>query len=143
MRYGDAAAFRQALEQRLKARASGDGARLSQDRKRVVFDRLLARIVAAAPDRWLLKGGFALDLRLFERARATKDVDLDWHATEEELLEAIIDAATYDAGDFYEFAIERSDTPEDPLGRMKWENGRPHVIRGEVPITPRGAAALP
>lgn len=29
------------------------------------------------------------------------------------------------------------------LGRMEWENGRPHVIRGEVPITPRGAAAPP
>jgi hypothetical protein len=116
MRYRDAAAFRQALEQRLKARAGGDGARLSQDRKRVVFDRLLARLVAAAPDRWLLKSGFALDLRLFERARATRDIDIDWHAAEEELLEAVIDAATYDPGDFFEFAIERSDTPEDRLG---------------------------
>jgi nucleotidyltransferase AbiEii toxin of type IV toxin-antitoxin system len=115
MRYRDAAAFRQALEQRLKARAGGDGARLSQDRKRVVFARLLARLVAAAPDRWLLKGGFALDLRLFQRARATKDVDLDWHAAEEELLEAVIDAATHDAGDFFTFAIERSDTRKTGL----------------------------
>jgi Nucleotidyl transferase AbiEii toxin, Type IV TA system len=116
MRYRDAAAFRQALEQRLKSRTSGDGARLSQYRKRVVFDRLLARLVAAAPDRWLLKGGFALDLRLRERARATKDVDVDWHATEGELLEAIIDTGTYDAGDFFEFAIERGDTLADRLG---------------------------
>lgn len=116
MRYRDAAAFRQALEQRLKARAGADGARLSRDRKRVAFDRVLARLAAVAPDCWLLKGGFALDLRLAERARATKDIDLDWHAAEEELLDALIDAATYDAGDFFEFAIERIDTPEDRLG---------------------------
>ena len=77
MRYRDAVAFRQALEQRLRAGA-GDGARLSRDRKRVAFDRLLVRLAAAAPDQWLLKGGFALDLRLAERARATKDIDLDW-----------------------------------------------------------------
>lgn len=71
MRYRDAVAFRQALEQRLKASA-GDGPRLSRDRKRVAFDRLLVRLAAAAPDQWLLKGGFALDLRLAERARATR-----------------------------------------------------------------------
>jgi hypothetical protein len=95
MRCRDAVAFRQALEQRLKARA-GDGMRLSRDRKRVAFDRLLARLAAVAPDQWLLKGGFALDLRLAERARATKDIDLDSHAAEEELLDALIDTATYE-----------------------------------------------
>jgi hypothetical protein len=116
MRYRDAVAFRQALEQRLKARAGGDGARLSRDRKRVAFDRLLARLAAAAPDQWLLKGGFALDLRLAERARATKDIDLDWHAAEEELLDTLIDAATYEAGDFFDFAIQRGGTPDDRLG---------------------------
>lgn len=43
MKYADAGAFRMALEQRLKDRAGGDGARLARDRKRVVFDRLLTR----------------------------------------------------------------------------------------------------
>lgn len=116
MRYGDARAFRVALEQRLKTGAAGDGARLSRERKYVVFDRLLARLAATAPDRWLLKGGFALDLRLAERARATKDIDIDWHAGEEELLDALIDAAAYDAGDFFEFTVERAGKPEDRLG---------------------------
>lgn len=68
MRYGDAAAFRQALEQRLRTRAAGDGARLARDRKRVAFERLLARLNEVAPGNWLLKGGFALDLRLADRA---------------------------------------------------------------------------
>jgi predicted nucleotidyltransferase component of viral defense system len=30
----------------------------------------------AAPHRWVLKGGFALDLRLGAKARSTKDIDL-------------------------------------------------------------------
>jgi hypothetical protein len=116
MRYQDPIAFRQALEQRLKDRAEGDGADLARNRKRVAFDRLLARLLAVAPRRWLLKGGFALDLRLSLRARSTKDVDIEWQADEEELLEALIEAASYDASDFFVFAIERAGAPGDRLG---------------------------
>lgn len=116
MRYRDAGAFRQALEQRLKTRAAGEGARLARDRKRVAFDRLLARLLAVAPGLWLLKGGFALDLRLADRARTTKDVDLDWRAGEDELSEALIDATAHDCGDFFAFAIERVGAPADRLG---------------------------
>lgn len=116
MRYMDATAFRQALEQRLKSRAQGDGARLARDRKRVAFDRLLARLLAVAPGQWLLKGGFALELRLTGRARATKDVDIDWRADEEQLLDTLIDAASHDAEDFFMFTAERTGTPEDRLG---------------------------
>ena len=92
MRYSDATAFRQALEHRLKARANGGGAGLARDRKRVAFDRLLARLLSVAPRQWLLKGGFALDLRLVDRARATKDIDIDWQADGDTLVEALIDA---------------------------------------------------
>ncbi|MCA1675259.1 MAG: hypothetical protein LC799_24735, partial [Actinobacteria bacterium] len=42
MKYRDAAAFRQALERRLKERAAGDGARLAHDRKRTEI-RVTAR----------------------------------------------------------------------------------------------------
>lgn len=116
MRYRDAAAFRQALEQRLKERAAGAGAHLARDRKRVAFDRLLARLVVVAADRWLLKGGFALDLRLTERARATKDIDLDWRDGEDVLLDTLLDAAAHDAGDFFAFHIERASPLGDQLG---------------------------
>ena len=116
MRYGDGGAFRQALEQRLKTRAGEDGARLARDRKRVAFDRLLARLATIAPDSWLLKGGFALDLRLAERARATKDVDLDWQAAEAELLDTLLEAAEWDAADFFSFNIERTGPPQDRFG---------------------------
>jgi hypothetical protein len=116
VRYQDATAFRQALEQRLKDRANGDGARLVRDRKRVAFDRLLARLLAVANGQWLLKGGFALDLRLTTRARSTKDIDIEWQAGEEELLDALLDAASHNAGDFFAFSIERAGVPEDRLG---------------------------
>ena len=116
MKYRDAGAFRMALEQRLKDRAAGDGARLARDRKRVVFDRLLARLLAVAEGRWLLKGGFALDLRLAARARSTKDIDVEWRAEEGELLDTLLDSAGHDAGDFFVFTIERAGAPEDRLG---------------------------
>lgn len=116
MRYEDATAFRQALEQRLKDRADGDGARLVRDRKRIAFDRLLVRLIAVADGQWLLKGGFALDLRLATRARSTRDIDIEWCAGEEELLDALLDAANHDAGDFFVFATERAGAPEDRLG---------------------------
>jgi nucleotidyltransferase AbiEii toxin of type IV toxin-antitoxin system len=116
VRYRDAAAFRTALEQRLKDRAAGDGAQLVRDRKRVAFDRLLARLLAVAGGCWLLKGGFALDLRLAARARSTKDVDIEWRAEESELLDTLLDAVGFDPGDFFVFAIERSGVPEDRLG---------------------------
>ena len=116
MKYRDETAFRQALQQRLKDRADGDGALLVRNRKRVAFDRLLARLLAVAKEQWVLKGGFALDLRLATRARSTKDVDIEWRAEETELLDVLLDAANYDAGDFFEFAIERAGVPEDRLG---------------------------
>lgn len=116
MKYRDETAFRQALQQRLKDRADGDGALLLRNRKRIAFDRLLARLLAVAREQWVLKGGFALDLRLAARARSTKDVDIEWRAEETELLDILLDAANYDAGDFFEFAIETAGVPEGRLG---------------------------
>jgi hypothetical protein len=116
MRYPTAAAFRRALEDRLKLLAGSDSARLARDRKRIVFDRLLARLVTVAPTAWVLKGGFALDLRLADRARTTKDIDLAWRAEEGELLDALLDAAARRLDDFFDFSLERADTTADALG---------------------------
>lgn len=116
MKYGTAPAFRRALEDRLKVRAGGHGARIARDRKRVAFDRFLARLVEVAAGEWVLKGGFALDLRLEDRARSTKDIDLAWHADEDELLDVLIDAAGHDVGDFFTFTVERTDDPPERFG---------------------------
>jgi len=116
MRYATPVAFRRALEDRLKLLTGNDTSRLARYRKRIVFDRLLARLVAAAPGAWLLKGGFALDLRLADRARTTKDVDLAWRAEETELLDVLLDAVALDLDDFFVFSLERSTTTPDLLG---------------------------
>jgi len=42
----------------------------------VVFDRLLAHLMQAQPDAWVLKGDLALQLRLGSQARTTKDMDV-------------------------------------------------------------------
>jgi hypothetical protein len=113
VRYSTAAAFRRALEERLKTRADGDPARIGRDRKRVVFDRMLARLAAVAPGTWVLKGGFALDLRLGGAARTTRDIDVAWRAGEEQVLDVLVEAAAYDLGDFFVFAVERGrEAPE-------------------------------
>jgi hypothetical protein len=80
MRYQDAVAFRAALDTRLnRMTPSSSPNAIARLRRLVAFDRLLARMLSVAPDAWLVKGGFALDLRLRERARFTRDLDLARH----------------------------------------------------------------
>ena len=73
--YATAAAFRVALETRLKSIAAAEGADLQRLRRQVSFDRLLARFFKKRNAPWLLKGGYAMELRL-RTARTTKDVDI-------------------------------------------------------------------
>lgn len=115
MRYESAVAFRTALEARLKAEQS-TGVGLSRLRKRVVFERLLARLVTVAPDAWILKGGFALELRLGSRARSTRDVDLDWLLGGDDVGALLRQAAALGLDDYFDFTIERSAAPEDLPG---------------------------
>ena len=74
--YDTAYAFRSALEARLRNVAEYQGTDLQRLRRRVAFDRLLARLFAEDEPPWLLKGGYALELRLHDRARATVDLDI-------------------------------------------------------------------
>ena len=76
MRDQSPAALRQALEERLKQREQQTGEPLIRLRKRVVFERCMARLQREEQSPWVLKGGFALELRLGDRARMTKDLDL-------------------------------------------------------------------
>ncbi len=101
--YRDAAAFRSAVEARL--RPSGeDTQRLN---RRVVVERLLARILAVDESVCiLLKGGSALEARLGSRARTTKDVDFE--ADDADRARDILErAVVHDLGDYFAFRIER------------------------------------
>jgi predicted nucleotidyltransferase component of viral defense system len=76
MRYTTSAAFRMALEERLRQRERETGEPLVRMRKRIVFERGMARLQKTTSNPWVVKGGFALELRLGLRARMTKDLDL-------------------------------------------------------------------
>ncbi len=109
MRYESAAAFRMALEQRMKTEAERTGSNLTRLRKRVAFELFLRRLAQAAPDRWVLKGALALDFRLGGASRSTKDIDLGRDDNEEAAIEDIAAAQRLRLDDFFAFAATRTD----------------------------------
>jgi hypothetical protein len=74
-KYTSARAFRTALEERLKVASITEQTDLNRLRRQVSFDRLLARLFREESPPWILKGGYALELR-FKDARSTVDIDL-------------------------------------------------------------------
>jgi len=106
--YATAGAFRRALEERLKRASLTDQIDPNRLRRQVSFDRLLARLFREEPAPWVLKGGYALELR-FKAARATVDIDLTLTAvvddTNQVVREMLQSAADVYLGDWFEFVI--------------------------------------
>ncbi|TXD37969.1 nucleotidyl transferase AbiEii/AbiGii toxin family protein [Lujinxingia vulgaris] len=99
--YTSPAAFKQALEQRLKQRPD-----LARQRQLLIFDRFLARVAGVLGEAVILKGGLALELRL-QHARTTRDVDLRVAGSPDQVLKSLRDAGRLDLGDFLTFAVAR------------------------------------
>jgi predicted nucleotidyltransferase component of viral defense system len=116
VRYETANAFRTALEQRLKNEAQATGVALLRLRKHVAFERFLARLAASESGGWVLKGAFALELRLGLRTRATKDIDLGRADDEEAATEHLNAATNVDLGDFFSFDARRTPALEAATG---------------------------
>jgi len=76
VRYETAAAFRRALTDHLNNRARREGVPVSRLQRQVTFERYLVRLFHGDGLRWVLKGGYALELRMPGTARATRDLDL-------------------------------------------------------------------
>ena len=74
--YSNAAAFRQALEARLRTVAEQRGVQLQGLRLKVAIERLLARLFSAASPPWLLKGGYTHIWTDRENKRSKDLVDL-------------------------------------------------------------------
>jgi hypothetical protein len=108
VRYATAAAFRTALEQRLLAAARQQDVPLVRLRKLVGFERLLARLMVVAPDRWILKGAVALHFRLGARFRTTKDMDLGRWDNERAATDDLVATEQVDLADHFRFAVERT-----------------------------------
>lgn len=159
--YETPAALRDALEARLIERSRAEGIDYQRLRRLAVFERLLVRLEAAEPGQWILKGGFALEVRLGGRARTTRDLDLavrDADADGARLRERLIDALSADPrGDGFRFEVGPA-TPisADLAGRPGWRfsircslagrsfgSVRVDVVARETDIAPTERVALP
>lgn len=120
MTYDTPNALRMALEQRLQNQARDSGLTLDRLRRRVVFQRVVTRLQRAEPGRWVLKGGMALEVRLGDGARLTKDIDLglrDEVLGADDLRDRLIETLGEDAdGDGFEFSVA-------PAQRMALDGG--------------------
>lgn len=112
-KYGTAGAFRRALEERLKKTSQTDQTDINRLRRQVSFDRLLARLFHEDSVPWVMKGGYALELR-FKTARSTVDIDLtmarvddapDSSDVNQAVREMLQEAASLSLGDWFEFTI--------------------------------------
>lgn len=110
-KYATATAFRRALEDRLRLISETEKLPIERLRREVAFDRFLARLFAEENAPWVLKGGYALELRIKE-ARVTKDIDMALREVlgkdkplNEAILEALEKAAAVDLADFFVFEI--------------------------------------
>jgi hypothetical protein len=125
MTYETAQALRMALEQRLLTRSKATEVSLDRLRRRVLFERIVSRLHSAEPGLWVLKGGMALEVRLRDKARLTKDIDLGLRgevADAEELRERLVEALAIDVDDdkFTLIAGPVKQLMEDDGGRLTW-----------------------
>lgn len=121
--------FRRSLEARLKVYADKNGQDLQRTRRKVAFERFLARIFHSESNNFVLKGGYAMELRL-SSARATKDIDLTClHRVDgsDTAIGAIIgqelrELAKEDLNDYFTFEIgkPRMDLDNAPYGGARY-----------------------
>ena len=134
--YDTPQAFRAALQARLRNVARQRGTDLQRLQRRVAFERLLARLFAEQDPPWLLKGGYALELRLPDRARSTLDLDLSVPEPERllsppagdeaarrdrdaEIYEQLQIAAERDLGDGFQFLVRLPKRTAMPGGGIR------------------------
>ena len=138
--YKTAGAFRTALESRLQTRAREEATDLQRLRRQVAFDRFLARMFSKGPKAaypWLLKGGYAMELRM-RAARTTKDIDLTLHdgtrlskdpgKRREEVRDMLQEAAATRFEDYFEFLV--GEAREDLEGAP--EGGSRYPVAGQM-----------
>jgi len=121
--------FRRSLEARLKSIATKNNQDLQRLRRKVAFERLLARIFHQDSDSFVLKGGYAMELR-FATARATKDIDLtclrridDPHFTIEEIIiRELRNLVKIDLKDYFVFEVgaAQMDLDNAPYGGARY-----------------------
>lgn len=83
----------------------------------VAIDRLLVRLRVAAQGRWVVKGGYANQLRRPDDARFTEDLDLKIDAAIDTAPELLAAGFAVDVGDDFSYEVAASPSPlEGPPG---------------------------
>jgi hypothetical protein len=133
--YDTPQAFRAALETRLRNMAQQGGIDLQRLQRRVAFERLLARLFSGDDPPWLLKGGYALELRFRDRARSTLDLDLSVpdparlaspslghteNQIDAQVREQVQIAAERDLGDGFQLRVRLSKRADLPGGGIRF-----------------------
>ncbi len=149
MKYATPAAFRNGLDAKLRETARQQNRPLNSLQRRVAFERFLARIFFRGDERWALKGGYALELRLAGRARTTVDIDLNVPPPPVgNLLSVLQEAAERDLQDFFGFTLQKvkHELQGPPLGGERFNVvallGKPYaqfaldVGQGDVTSSP-------
>ena len=127
--FKNATDFRKSLEARLKNIASKNAQDLQRLRRKVAFERFLARIFNSDSNGFVLKGGYAMELR-FAGARATKDIDLTCLYRVDNLnltidrviIQELQELVKIDLNDFFTFEIgqARMDLDNAPYGGARY-----------------------
>ena len=125
-----------ALERRLNEQSRNTGVSLDRLRRRVVFQRVVARLQAAEPGVWVLKGGMAMEVRLGDQARLTKDIDLGLRetiATADDLTDKLVTATGSDPfADRFELVSEPfAQLMADDAGYLTWRSRVTAVLAGK------------
>lgn len=107
------AAFRAAVEAKLRQRARQLGIPAYVLRRQAGLERLAVRLTSVAPGRCAIKGGFALETRLGARARASVDLDADHLAGGGAARADLQRAAVAEVGDHFGFALTGTEEIRD------------------------------
>lgn len=129
------------LNHRLRNLAAEEGVDVLRLRNRLLFQRILHRL--SGDDRWVLKGGFALETRLWLDSRATKDLDLARRGADvpgaDRLLELLDSALDRDTGDGFHFSAR---TPRQVRAEDELPTTWRVVIDAHVGASEFGSATL-
>lgn len=133
--YSTAASFRKALEVRLQEHSERTGEDINRLRRKVAFDRFLARIFFHDTPLYFVKGGYAMELHIAQ-ARATKDLDLtrkkpkkDTNEPASEFIyQELQTISRIDLSDYFTFEISQpqADVENAPYG------GSTHSVRALI-----------
>ena len=108
---GTAAGRRTSLLVRVTNAARDSGVIARRIHLVVAIDRLLARLLLAAPGQWVVKGGYANQLRRPDDARFTEDLDLKIDAAIEMAPELLASGFAVDLDDDFTFEVASSPAP--------------------------------